>query len=92
MPLTVLNLGDGAAWDAALERCRPYDFYHTHGYHALAAARGEGEPRLFVFEDGADVVCLPLKLVGSLAFSREPRAPAAQQHPAPGDGARTGPQ
>ena len=62
MPLTVLNLGDGAAWDAALERCRPYDFYHTHGYHALAAARGEGEPRLFVFEDGADVVCLPLLL------------------------------
>lgn len=49
-------------WLAVLERCRPYDFYHLPGYHALAEQQGEGIAHLFVYEEDGCTFALPLLL------------------------------
>lgn len=58
----LISLNRPGAWQGALERCGPYDTYHLPGYHAVAEALGEGEPRLFVFSDGDRCAALPFLL------------------------------
>ncbi len=57
-----LTCRDAAAWRAVVEQSAQYDFYHLPEYHALAEARGEGEAHLFVYEEDAALVALPLLL------------------------------
>jgi hypothetical protein len=49
-------------WMEVLERCFQYDAYHLPGYHALAEDRGEGRAVLLVYEEGDDLVAVPLLL------------------------------
>ena len=58
----LIGADDQAAWRDALIGCGEYDSYHLPGYHHLARELGEGEPRLFVFEEGGRSVALPFLL------------------------------
>jgi carbamoyl-phosphate synthase large subunit len=49
-------------WSAVLRGMVHHDFYFLPGYHALAESRGEGEARLFVFEQNGYRLALPLLL------------------------------
>lgn len=66
----VVTLDDQTAWDQALEQCRPYDVYHTAGYHRVAERSGAGSARLFVFEAGESVIAFPylVRNVGNLPW------------------------
>ncbi|WP_243348670.1 GNAT family N-acetyltransferase [Parabacteroides sp. FAFU027] len=48
---------DKAGWREAITRQGKYDFYYTYEYHAL---HNNGEPLLFVFENGDERLCIPL--------------------------------
>lgn len=66
MTMRILHPGQEQDWLDALRCAGRHDFYHLPKYHALAERRGEGEARLFVYEE-ADYLCaLPL-LLRSLA-------------------------
>jgi hypothetical protein len=45
-----------------LERAFQYDFYHLPEYHALAEEQGEGKASLLVYEEGNDLIAVPLLL------------------------------
>ena len=47
-------------WTRAVQRATQYDFYFLPEYHALAERRGEGEARLFVYEQAGHTIALPL--------------------------------
>lgn len=51
-----------AQWQKALDRYAPYDFYHLPEYHVMAEEAGEGTGHLFVYEEGAYTIALPLLL------------------------------
>jgi hypothetical protein len=53
-------------WTRAVQRATQYDFYFLPEYHALAERRGEGEARLFVYEQAGHTIALPL-LIRTLA-------------------------
>lgn len=55
----VLSLGQRPEWDAAVRRCLDWDVYHLAGYHGVAAGTDGGDPRLFWYESGQFVACLP---------------------------------
>jgi hypothetical protein len=58
----LIGADDQDAWHDALAGCGEYDSYHLPGYHRLARELGEGEPRLFVFEEGGRSAALPFLL------------------------------
>jgi len=45
-----------------LKQSYQYDFYHLPQYHALAEEQGQGKANLFVYNEGAFLVALPLLL------------------------------
>lgn len=47
-------------WTRTVRRAKQYDFYYLPEYHALAERRGEGEARLFVYEQAGYTIALPL--------------------------------
>jgi hypothetical protein len=49
-------------WKQTVESCPEHDYYHLHGYHRLAEARGEGDAYLFVYAEGPYTVAIPLLL------------------------------
>jgi hypothetical protein len=49
-------------WIDALGRSLAHDIYHLPEYHMIAAARGEGEPRLLVYAEADAFLALPLLL------------------------------
>jgi hypothetical protein len=51
---------DQADWRDLVAGSALADSYHDAPYHQLAEARGEGEARLFVWQDGSDWLALPL--------------------------------
>ena len=58
--LRVIDAGDETEWTRILGRVQRFDCYHTAGYHRLAELNGEGKAHLFVYEQGACTVALPL--------------------------------
>jgi hypothetical protein len=58
--LRIIGVERQAEWEDVLSRSRTHDFYHSSSYHLLAGERGEGEPSLFVYQDGDRFVALPL--------------------------------
>jgi carbamoyl-phosphate synthase large subunit len=49
-------------WMHVIGEMTRHDFYYLPAYHALAERRGEGEARLFVYENDGYTVALPLVL------------------------------
>jgi hypothetical protein len=62
MTLQALRPEERSEWMDVLSRMRQYDFYYLPEYHALAEARGEGRPHLFVFTEGPYLIAMPLLL------------------------------
>ncbi len=62
MTMRILHTGQEQDWLDVLRRARRHDFYHLPKYHALAERCGEGEARLFVYEDEGCLCALPLML------------------------------
>ncbi|MDQ6859632.1 MAG: ATP-grasp domain-containing protein [Verrucomicrobiota bacterium] len=60
--LHAYGTADRSEWLNALHRTTQHDVYFLPSYHELAEQRGEGEARLFVYEDGEYTVALPLML------------------------------
>ncbi len=58
--MRVLQTAQADEWMNVLRRMVRHDFYFLPGYHALAEKRGEGEARLFVYEQASYVIALPL--------------------------------
>jgi Acetyltransferase (GNAT) domain len=56
----VLTTNQREEWTRAVRRARQYDFYFLPEYHALAERCGEGEARLFVYEQAGQTIVLPL--------------------------------
>ncbi|MCL2649400.1 MAG: GNAT family N-acetyltransferase [Candidatus Azobacteroides sp.] len=57
MNFKILKLEDKKEWEHALSLVQTYDFYHTASYHQLDKS---GEARLLTFQDGNDIMALPL--------------------------------
>ena len=51
---------DDAEWRRLIAEAAMADSYHDAPYHQLSQARGDGEPRLFVWQDGGEWLALPL--------------------------------
>lgn len=51
---------DDADWRRMIAEAAMADSYHDAPYHQLAEARGEGEARLFVWQDGGEWLALPV--------------------------------
>jgi len=60
--MVVLTTDRVDEWMSVLERATQHDFYYLPAYHALAEQRGEGEARLFVYEQEGYMLALPLML------------------------------
>jgi hypothetical protein len=58
--MRVLTTKQHEEWTGAVQPATQHDFYFLPEYHALAERRGEGEARLFVFEQAGYVIALPL--------------------------------
>jgi hypothetical protein len=57
----VLRTAQEEEWLSVLRRCSAmHDVYHLPGYHAVAERRGEGEARLFAYEQAGYTIALPL--------------------------------
>ena len=57
MNFKVITLDKPKEWEHILSLVKTYDFYHTPSYHQLEKS---GEARLLVFQEGSDVMALPL--------------------------------
>src|SRR5438477_4148435 len=58
--MRILTTLQGEEWSRAVQRATQYDFYFLPEYHAVAERRGEGEARLFVYEEDDYLIALPL--------------------------------
>jgi hypothetical protein len=58
--MRVLTTHQREEWTRAVHRATQHDFYFLPEYHALAERRGEGEARLFVYEQAGNTIALPL--------------------------------
>lgn len=54
-----VGIAASSEWDAVVKRCGSWDPYHLSGYHRIAADVDHGEPRLFWFERGRFIACMP---------------------------------
>ncbi len=57
MDFKVIRLDNPCEWEYILSLVKTYDFYHTASYHQLEKS---GQARLLVFQEGNDVMALPL--------------------------------
>ena len=60
--MRILTTLQGEEWSRAVQRATQHDFYFLPEYHALAERRGEGEARLFVYEQAGHTIALPLHI------------------------------
>src|SRR5437868_14419718 len=60
--MRILTTLQGEEWSRAVQRATQHDFYFLTEYHALAERRGEGEARLFVYEQAGHTIPLPLHI------------------------------
>jgi predicted N-acyltransferase len=60
--MRALGTGEQAEWLEILRRTRKYDFHHLPQYHRVAERRGEGEARLFVYQEADCTIAVPLLL------------------------------
>src|SRR5207253_2254414 len=60
--MRILTTLQGEEWSRAVQRATQHDFYFLPEYHALAERRGEGEARLFVYEQAGHTIALPLQI------------------------------
>jgi len=68
--MRVLTTSQSDEWLSVLRRCSAmHDVYHLPGYHAVAERRGEGEARLFAYEQAGYTIALPL-IIRTLADLR----------------------
>jgi Acetyltransferase (GNAT) domain len=58
--MQVLTTHQREEWTRAVHRATQHDFYFLAEYHALAERCGEGEARLFVYEQAGYTIALPL--------------------------------
>src|SRR5207237_9725558 len=58
--LRVLTTNQREEWTGAVQRARQYDFYFLPEYHAFAERCGNGEARLFGYEQAGYTISLPL--------------------------------
>ena len=58
--LRLVGTAEDDEWLAILRRTSQHDFYFRPGYHRLAEERGEGNARLFVYEQSGYTIALPL--------------------------------
>jgi hypothetical protein len=58
--MRVLTTHQREEWTRAVHRATQHDFYFLPEYHALAERCGEGEARLFVYEQAGYTISLPL--------------------------------
>jgi natural product biosynthesis luciferase-like monooxygenase protein len=66
----VLRAAPEEEWLSVLRRCSAmHDVYHLPGYHAVAERHGEGEARLFAYEQAGYTIALPL-IIRTLADLR----------------------
>lgn len=64
--MRVLTTNQPEEWTRAVQRATQHDFYFLPEYHAFAERRGEGEARLFAYEEDGHTIALPL-LIRSVA-------------------------
>jgi hypothetical protein len=64
--MRILTTNQREEWTRTVQRATQHDFYFLPEYHALAERRGEGEARLFVYEQAGHTIALPL-LIRTLA-------------------------
>jgi predicted N-acyltransferase len=60
--LRALGTAEQSEWLEILRRCGRYDFHHLPQYHRVAERRGEGDARLFVYEEADCTIAVPLLL------------------------------
>src|SRR5438105_13874310 len=58
--MRILTTNQREEWTCAVQRATQHDFYFLPEYHALAERRGEGEARLFIYEQAGYTIALPL--------------------------------
>ena len=58
--MRILTTNQREEWTRAVQRATQHDFYFLPEYHALAERRGEGEARLFIYEQAGHIISLPL--------------------------------
>jgi hypothetical protein len=58
--MRILTTNQREEWTRAVQRATQHDFYFLPEYHALAERRGEGEARLFIYEQAGHIIALPL--------------------------------
>jgi Acetyltransferase (GNAT) domain len=58
--MRILTTNQREEWTRAVQRATQHDFYFLPEYHALAERRGEGEARLFIYEQAGHMIALPL--------------------------------
>jgi hypothetical protein len=58
--MRILTTNQREEWTRTVQRATQHDFYSLPEYHALAERRGEGEARLFVYEQAGHTIMLPL--------------------------------
>ncbi len=60
--LRVLNTQQEAAWELAVARAHQHDIFHECRAHRIAETNGEGQARLYHYENGPWSISLPLML------------------------------
>ena len=58
--MRILTTNQREEWTRTVQRATQHDFYSLPEYHALAERRGEGEARLFIYEQAGHIIALPL--------------------------------
>ena len=58
--INIVPYTDATRWNAYLQRIPQYDVYYLPSYQHLSVINGEGEPILFVYEEGEDIILFPL--------------------------------
>lgn len=49
--LSVVNINESQKWDGIVQSFKNYDIYYLSGYSKTCQINGDGEPKLFYFED-----------------------------------------
>jgi len=60
--MRTIDCTEAHEWQAVLDRCPSYDFYHMAAYHAIEAHADGYRAVLFVYEEAETLVALPLIL------------------------------
>lgn len=60
MALDVVDAAEHDKWLDVLSMCSLYDFYHCPSYHEIAVTNERYEKNLFVYQEGAYTIAIPL--------------------------------